>query len=101
MASKKLVIRGGLDLNAPLGSGGSDPVLTRNPTTKEVGETTPLLIGLPTTLLQGYIYIGDNTNTAQARLPIGDINLTDLGLVTINDGVITNNKVSPTAGIAY
>lgn len=100
-ASKKLVIRGGLDLNGILGSGGSDPVLTRNPSTKEIGETTPLLVGLPTTLLQGYIYIGDNTNTAAARPLSGDISITYLGLATLNDGVIINSKISATAAIAY
>jgi hypothetical protein len=101
MATKKKVFRGGIEINGALGNGGADPILTRNESSKEVGKIPSITPGLTPVLTDGYIYIGDTTNTAIARLMIGDVSLTNLGLATINDGVIINSKISASAAIAY
>ena len=45
------------------------------------------------TLNQAQIFIGDNLNTAQARSVTGDISLNYTGLTTIQNGVVTYNKI--------
>lgn len=101
MATNKLVLRGGISINGTLIDGSSDPVLTRNTTSKDVGSANPVSSGLSTTLNSAYIYIGNSSNVATARLVSGDITLNNVGLISVNDGVITNSKVASGAGINY
>lgn len=100
MASKK-VIRGSVSLLVQPGSGGTDPVLTRNASSGEVGQIPGISGYLTTTLPSAQIFIGNGSGIATAVPVTGDIGFTNLGLATINDGVIINSKISPTAAISY
>lgn len=48
----------------------------------------------------GLMYIGNNSDIAQARTISGDLTISSIGVAVISPGVIVNNDVSSTAAIA-
>jgi hypothetical protein len=50
-------------------------------------------LGGITTLADGRIYLGDNTNTAQEVLMSGDVTIDNLGATTISAGAVTTGKI--------
>lgn len=103
MANKRLNIRGGLNIKASLSSGAGDPVLTRDNASTEVGSIPPVDTSsyLSSSLTAGQIYVGNNSNIAEARIVTGDITLNSLGTMDINNGSILNQHVANNAGILY
>lgn len=103
MASKKQVVRDGVKILGPLDSGAGDPALTRDASSKDVGEIPPIdnSAYLSTALQNGYIFIGDSNNIATPRLVSGMISLTNLGVANITANSILNAHINSAAGIVY
>lgn len=100
--AKRNVIRGGQKILGTLGSGIGDPLLTRDTTTKEVGEVNSAGgSGLTTTLLNGQILIGNAINLATANPVSGAVMLSNTGVTSIANDVITNVNIFSGAGITY
>ncbi len=92
-----IVLRGTVTIKDTPGSGGSDPLLARNPSSGTVESSTP---GIPSTLTDGYIFVGNASNVATGVLPSGDITLTNAGVFGIATGVIVDSDINSSAAIA-
>jgi hypothetical protein len=57
--------------------------------------------GLPNTLQDGDIFVGNASNVATGVTPSGDITLTNAGVFGIAAGVIVNADINASAAIAY
>ena len=103
MSIKKNVLRNGLTILGSLDSGIGDPILTQDGTTKEVGiiPTIDPTAYISTSLQNGRLLIGSNTNIATARQVSGMLTISDLGVATIVANTITNSHINSIAGIIY
>ncbi len=92
-----IVLRGTVSIKDTPGSGGSDPLLARNPTS---GTVEASVAGVPSTLPNGYIFVGNGSGVATAVLPSGDISLSNAGVFGIIPGVIIDSDINAAAAIA-
>ncbi len=95
--ANELVIRGGIKIDATLGSGTGDPLLARDATSGLVGLESS---ALTTSLADGRILIGSALGVATAIVPTGDVTITNAGVTAIGSGVIVNADVNASAAIA-
>ncbi len=101
--SKKIVIRGGQKILGSLDSGLGDPILTKDETSKEIGQIPAIDSStfLSTSLTSGYLIVGNSSNIATPRQITGAISFNDLGVTSISADYITNTHVNSAAGILY
>lgn len=59
-----------------------------------------VILGPPTALLDGHIYVGNSMNQPADVAMSGDVTIIDTGVTTISNGAITNAKVNAAAAIA-
>jgi hypothetical protein len=90
-------IYGSVKLLGSLASGTGDDILTRDPSSKEVGTTTNALGTLPS----AQIFVGNGSNVATAVAVSGDISISNAGVVAIASGVIVNADINASAAIAH
>ena len=65
------------------------------------GVAVPAAGYLGTSLSTGYVYIGNGSSTAEARVVSGDATLSQTGDLQIAAGAIVNSDVNSSAGITY
>lgn len=101
--AKRKVVRGGQKILGTLGSGIGDQVLTKDATTKEIGEISPIDSStfMSSTLANGKIFIGNAFNIAIAQSITGSILISNIGVTSISPDVITNANIFSGAGITY
>jgi len=101
--ANRLVIRGGQKLLGTVGSGTGDPILTRDATTKEVGEIPAIdpSVYLSTGLNSGQLFVGNASNLAQARTITGAISFNNTGVALLGLDIITDANIFSGAGISY
>lgn len=91
----ELVIRNGVKLIGTLASGTGDSILTRDASTKDVGEVP----GGITSLTDSYVFVGNASNLPIGVPITGDISITNTGVVSIGSGVIVNADINVAAAI--
>lgn len=89
------VLRNSLKIKGTLLSGAGDPLLTRNPGSKEVRETSASITSLPL----NNIFVGNVSSIPTAVAVTGDVTLTG-GNFQINPGAIVNADINAAAAIA-
>lgn len=92
-----IVLRGTVIIKDTPSSGGSNPLLARDPSSGDLGVSPA---GLPSTLTNGYIFVGNGSNVAVGVIPSGDITLSNTGVFGIATGVIVNTDINASAAIA-
>ncbi len=99
----ELVVRNGLKLPDPLGSGTGDNILTVDATTKALGSISPIdtSVFVSTTLPSANILVGNGSSVATAVAVTGDIGITNAGVTSISSGVIVNADVNASAALAF
>jgi hypothetical protein len=90
-------IYGSVKLKGTLASGTGDPLLTKDATTDEVGETSNAL----GTLQSAHIFVGNASNVPTDVAVTGDIAISNTGVTSIGAGVIVNADINASAAIAY
>lgn len=98
-----IVFRGNPKITVTPGSGVGDPLLTLNSSTNTVNEIPAIdtTTFISNTLVNGNILIGNGSNLA-ANYPVtGMVTMSNTGVTTITNGIITTTQISPTAGILY
>src|SRR5690348_5729593 len=101
MAIKGTVIRQGVTVLGSLGAGTGDPILTRDNTTKEVGEVPAIDTStfLSTALSSSYLIVGNASNIATPRQITGSVVFNATGVTSISPNVITNTEIFSGANI--
>lgn len=90
------VLRDGVRIKGTLASGAGDPLLTRDATTKDVGEVTAGITILP----ENNIFVGNSSGLPIAVPVSGDLTNTG-GNFQIASGVIVNADINASAGIVF
>lgn len=101
--SKKFVVRGGQKILGSLDPGTGDPILTKDATTKDIGQIPAIDTStfISTTLQSGYLLVGNNLNVAIPRQITGGISINNIGVASISTDYITNAHINSAAGISY
>jgi hypothetical protein len=86
---------GSVKLKGTLASGVGDNILTKDASSKEVGEINSDI----TYLTDSYIFVGNASNVPTGVVVTGDISISNTGVTAIASGVIVNADINASAAI--
>jgi len=101
--AKQIVSRGGQKILGALASGIGDAVLTKDATTKEVGQIPSIDTSnyLTTSLASGFFLIGNGSGVATPRQLSNALTVSNLGVVDFANNYVTNFHINAAAAISY